>query len=160
MTFVDVSNLFMFDVKDLLPALQINRGLEGINSEAGSIEIGDAPSSGIFLSDGRIFTSKHLRPKFGALSYDEKRKLGDTRNGESGLNAKSNQKDTNMKRQSTEKDKTLKKKFKSLQRKFASLEAGNYATEKGVPEKYIATDYPPVGAGKQMGGRSSRAVRN
>ena len=90
MTFVDVSNLFPFDVQALKPAFQIKRVIEGINSTAGSTNKGDTSISGIFLSDGRICTGNYLRPKFGVLSYDEKRKLGKTCDGETGPNAKSN----------------------------------------------------------------------
>ena len=55
---------------------------------AGSKNKGDVPSSGIFLSDGRIFTDNYSSPKVGELSYDEKRKLGKTSDGETGNNAK------------------------------------------------------------------------
>ena len=76
MNFVDVSKLFAFDVQALKPALQMKRVFEGIISAAGYTNKGYAPSSGIFLSDGGIYTDNYLSPKFGALSYDEKRKLG------------------------------------------------------------------------------------
>ena len=159
-TFFDLSSLFAFDVQALKPALHMKRGIEGISLAAGSTNKGDAPSSGIFISDERIFIGKYSSPKFGALSYDEKRKLGETRGGETGPNAKSNQKVAKMKRQKTEKAKMLNKKLKSLQRKVTPLEAGKAAAEEGFPEKDTATDSPPVGAGQKMGGRVGRAGRN
>ena len=142
----------MFDVQDLKLASQMKCGIEGINLAVGSTNKGDAPSSGIFISDGRIFTGKYSSPKFDALSYEEKRKLGETRDGETGHNAKSNQKVVNIKRQRTDNAKTFNKKLKALQIKFASLEAGKAASEEGVPGKYTATDSPPVGDRHQMGG--------
>ena len=133
---------------------------EGINSAAGSTNKGDAPSSGIFLSYGRIFTGKYSIPKIGALSYDKKRKLSKTCDGDTGPNSKSNQNVAEMKRQRTEKAKVLNKKFRALQRKVAFLEAIKAASEKVVPEKDTVIDSPPVGAGQQMGGLSGRAGRN
>ena len=118
----------------------MKHGIEGINSRNGSTNKGDAPRSGIFLSDGHNFTGKYSIPKFGALSYDKKRKLGKTCNGETGPNANINQKVAKMKRQSTEKAKTLNKNLKYLQGKVASLEAGKASTEEGDPEKGTATD--------------------
>ena len=91
---------------------------------AGSTKKVDAPSSGIFLYDGRIFTGKYSSPKFRSLSYDEKRKLGKTRDGETDPNAKINQNVAKMKRQRMKRAKTLKKNIKALQRKVSSLEAG------------------------------------
>ena len=79
MNFVDLSNLFVFYVQALKPALQMKRGIEGINSAAGSTNKVYTPSSGIFLSDGLIFTGNYSRPKFGALSYEENHKLDETR---------------------------------------------------------------------------------
>ena len=141
MNFVDVSNLFAFDGQDLKPTLQMKRGIEVINLAAGSANKGYAPSSGIFLSNGFIFTGKYLSPTFGALSYDEKRKLGETRDGETGSNAKNNQKVANMNLQNMEKAKMLNKKLKYLQRKVATLEAGKASAEEGVAEKDNVNDY-------------------
>ena len=140
--------------------MHTKRGIEGINSAAGSTKKGDAPSSGIFQPDGHIFTDKYSSPKYSALSYEKKRKLGKTCDGETGPIAKSNRKYANLKRQNMDKAKTLNKKFKALQRKVASLEAIKAASEKVVPEKDTVVDSPPVGAGQQMGGLSGRAGRN
>jgi len=54
--------LFAFDVQAFKPASQMKGGIEGINSAAGSTNKGDAPSSGIFLSDGSLFTGKYSSP--------------------------------------------------------------------------------------------------
>ena len=158
MTFVDVSNLFAFDVISLKPASQMKRGIEAINSSsAGSTNQGAAPDSGIHLSDGRVFTGKYATPKFKALSYDDKRKLREVRDSETGPSAKGVRKIAKVNRAKTS-AKALNKKLKALQRTVASLKAGQPVTE---PKEELAPAAPPsapVGAGQQMGGRAGRAA--
>ena len=62
MHFVDVSNLFVFDLQSFKPASQ------GVNySSAGSTNQGAAPNFGIVLSAGQVFTGKYPSTMFAAL---------------------------------------------------------------------------------------------
>ena len=159
--FADTANVMADHIQHVYHSQQF--GCNQNVSAMGTTCTGTAPSAGIYLEDGTIFTGKYGRDHFQLLSREEMGSLKNARSKHSSAKTKgSNRKIKATKRKSELKLKKLTKELKESRRTHSALQASTSPTVADTPN---ATPAPAVSgagtqmtmyaAGTQMGGRSS-----
>ena len=158
----DTANVMSDHVQPVSQSQQFGRNQNV--SAMGTTHTGTAPSAGIYVEDGTIFTGKYGHEHFQLLSREEMESLKNaqsrhisarTKGGKSKIKA--------TKRKSEPIFKKMKKELKETRRTLSALQAPRALTFLDSPK---ATPAPAVSgavtemnlytAGTQMGGRSSR----
>ena len=124
-TFADTANVMADHVQPVSQSRQFGRNQNV--SAMGTTHIGTAPSTGIYLKDGTIFTGKYGREHFQLLSREEMESLKNARSKHSSAKTKGgNRKIKATKRKSELKFKKLTKDLKESRLKLSVLQSSYY----------------------------------